>query len=60
MYNALYTVDMPSKDVLKSCRQYCGIQRSRGKVLLKYYDNMDYEITGSRADVSSSKSLVPF
>jgi len=59
MYNALYSIDMPDADTMKNCRQYCGVQRSRGKVMLKYYDNVDYSISGSKAS-SSSSAFVPY
>lgn len=60
MYNALYSIDMPDASTMQNCRQYCGLQRSRGRVMLKYYDSIDYSISGSKASQSSSSSLVPY
>lgn len=60
MYNALYSMDMPSSGMLQNCRQYCGIQSSQGKVLLKYYDNVDYRFdqcsSNSGGEVAAEKS----
>lgn len=43
MYNSLYSMEMSDQNHLDGCRKYCGIQNSQNKILLKFYDNTDYE-----------------
>ena len=44
MYNALYSVEMPQKTLMKNCRRYCGLHNSANSIVLKYYDDSDYFI----------------
>ena len=60
MYNSLYSIEMPDESTMKNCRQYCGVQRSRGKLMLKYYDSIDYKVTGSSAQKDGDGTAVPF
>ena len=43
MYNALYSMDMKSANEIHNCREYAGIQSLGNKIILKYYDNVDYK-----------------
>ena len=44
-YNAVYDMEMPDESHLESCRSYCGIGSCGSRIYLKYYDNMDYDLT---------------
>lgn len=54
MYNSLYSMEMSSSSTLSCCRTYCGIQNSQNKVLLKYYDDMDYVEQAKDGDGNST------
>lgn len=44
-YNAMYSMEMPNENELKSCRDYCGIGTCGSRIYLKYYDNQNYSLT---------------
>lgn len=55
MYNANYTMEMPNLTSMYACRQYCGIQNTQNKVLLKYYDSIDYTFSNSPGQYAMAK-----
>lgn len=48
IFNSLYSMQMANTSSLSACRLYCGIQNSQNKVLLKYYDSVDYSLPGTK------------
>jgi len=57
-YNAMYSMEMPDENTLKSCRDYCGIGSCGSRLYLKYYDNQDYELTPTGNDIGTAKEKI--
>lgn len=58
MYSPLYTMEMSAdgqQQTMLQCRTYCGIQDSQKKLLLKYYDDVDYSFTRVPGKIIASK-----
>lgn len=55
MYNALYSMKMNSLDKLLDCRTYAGIQSMGSKIILKYYDDSDYDVGDNKDGTSYAK-----
>ena len=65
MYDAQYSMKMDTASHMSNCRTYVGVQDANNGLVLKYYDNVDYDIqdyaTGkSIASQSSSNTLYPY
>ena len=61
MYNALYSMEMSSSYQISHCREYAGVQDMGSKVMLKYYDCNDYQISQpqngqAKASLTSSET----
>ena len=44
MYNSLYSMSMNSATRIQNCRDYIGILNGGDKILLKFYDDVSYDI----------------
>jgi len=44
MYNSLYSVDMIISGRINNCRKYSGIQETNRGLMLKFFDNVDYDV----------------
>ena len=59
MYNSLYSMEMSNVYRMLNCREYIDVQAMGNKLMLKFYDNSDYEIDkNSNATVLSTSSSV--
>lgn len=58
MYDPLYTMQMKAGNNHKiyQCRTYCGVQNSQNKLLLKYYDDVDYTFIRKPGTTAAAKS----
>lgn len=56
MYNALYSMQMSSATSMQNCREYIGLQSAGSKLILKFYDNCDYNIIPN--ELSNARAFI--